>query len=172
MSELLPVTPSQAQAFTLEPFDWLGRVLTQFAIGERAVGQLCLALDLPIEKGPLSSLQLLCNRLGRSTDKRCQTLLKRIERWRSFRPLRHLLAHASLITVHDGAGNRYILTRNLPLDRFDVTPDRLWTEDECKELLRIATNDGRSISDQIRNLMLNAAAMAELKKPDPGSSPG
>lgn len=171
MSELVPVVPSEVPAFTLEPFDWLGRVLTQFAIGERAIGQLCLALHLPIEKGPLSSLQLLCSRLERSTDKRCQALLKRIERWRSFRPLRHLLAHASVMVVHDSAGHRFILTRHLPLDRYDVTPDRLWTEDECKELLRVATNDGRSITDQIRNLMLNGVAMAELKKPDPGSSP-
>lgn len=172
MSEVLPVTPSQAQVFTLEPFDWLGRVLTQFAIGERAIGQLCVALDLPIEKGPLSSLQLLCTRLAQNGDKRCQTLLKRIERWRSFRPLRHLLAHASIMVVHDGTGSRFILTRHIPLDRFDVTPDRLWTEEECKELLRVATNDGRSISDQVRNLLQNVALMEELKKPNPASSAG
>jgi hypothetical protein len=36
----------------------------------------------------------------------------------------------------------------------------------------VATNDGRSIADQVRNLMQNAALLAELKKPDPGSSPG
>lgn len=75
------------------------------------------------------------------------------------------------MVVHDTAGNRFFLTRHVPLDRADVTPDRLWTEDECRELLRIATNDGRSIADQIRNLTLNPAAMNELGKPDPGSGP-
>lgn len=168
MSEELPVTISEAQPVSLEPFDWLGRVLTQFAIGERAIGQLCIALDLPVERGPLSSLQLLCTRLARSTDRRCLTLLRRIERWRSFRPLRHLLAHASIMVVHDGPGNRYFLTRHLPQDRQDVTPDRLWTDIECRELLRVATNDGRSIVDQVRNLMQNVLVMAELKKPDAG----
>ncbi len=172
MAELLPIPATGTQPPTLEPFDWLGRVLTQFAIGERAIGQLCLALDLPVEKGPLSSLQIVCNRLARNSDKRCQSLVKRIERWRSLRPLRHLLAHASLMEVHDGAGNRYFLTRHLPLDRYDVTPDRLWAETECRELLRVATNDGRSIADQIRNLVQNTAVMAELKKPDTGSNPG
>lgn len=156
----------------IEPFDWLGRVLAHFATAERAIGQLCIALDLPIEKGPLSSLQQLCNRLASSKDKRCQALLKRIERWRALRPMRHLLAHASLLVVRDHAGNTFILTRHLPLDRYDVTPDRLWTQEECRELLRIANNDGRSIADQIRNLVQNSTAMGELRKPNPGSSPG
>jgi len=173
MSELLPVAVEAAPPLPqLEPFAWLGSVLSHFAIGERAIGQLCLTLDLPVEKGPLSSLQQLCARLARTKDKRCQTLLKRIERWRSLRPLRHLLAHASLIVLHDSAGRRFFLTRHLPLDRYDVTPDRMWTEEECRELLRVASNDGRSIADQIRNLTKNAALLAELKKPDPGSSPG
>ncbi|AUX68637.1 hypothetical protein CHX26_03140 [Porphyrobacter sp. HT-58-2] len=66
----------------IEPFDWLGRVLAHFATAERAIGQLCIALELPVEKGPLSNLQNLCGILARSSDKRCQTLLKRIERWR------------------------------------------------------------------------------------------
>lgn len=172
MSILLPVEADHATASPIEPFDWLGRVLAHFATAERAIGQLCIALDLPVEKGPLSSLQQLCNRLTRSNDKRSHALLKRIERWRSFRPLRHLLAHASVLVVHDSADNRFILTRHLPLDRYDVTPDRLWTQEECKELLRVASNDGRSIADQIRNLMQNSALMTELKKPDPGSTPG
>ncbi|MCX9147567.1 hypothetical protein [Erythrobacter sp. WG] len=172
MSEQLPVAATEGHSAALEPFEWLGRVLAQFAQGERAIGQFCIALDLPVDKGPLSSLQLICNRLERATDKRCHTLLRRIERWRSFRPLRHLLAHATIMVVHDSTGNRFFLTRHLPLNRHDVTPDRLWTEDECRELLRVATNDGRSITDQVRNLMQNAAVIAELKKPDPGSSPG
>lgn len=171
MLEQLPVSADPPSPIPIEPFDWLGRVLTHFAVAERAIGQLCMALELPVEKGPLSSLQVLCNRLARISDKRCQTLLKRIERWRSLRPLRHLLAHASLLVVHDGAGNRFLLTRHLPLDRYDVTPDRLWTEDECRELLRVATNDGRSIADQIRNLMQNTATMIELKSPSPASNP-
>ena len=172
MSEQLPVTISEATPIPIEPFDWLGRVLNHFAIGERAIGQFCAALDLPVEKGPLSSLQALCEKLAKGSDKRCQTLLKRIERWRSCRPLRHLLAHASVMVVHDSAGRRFILTRHCSLDRNDVTPDRLWTEEECRELLRVATNDGRSIADQIRNLTGNPVLLAELKKPDPGSSPG
>ena len=171
MSELLPVTEAAAEPVApvpIEPFNWLGCVLTHFATAERAIGQLCLTLDLPVEKGPLSSLQQLCARLSQSGHKRRQTLLKRIERWRSFRPLRHLLAHASVMVVHDSTGKRFVLTRHLPLDRYDVTPDRLWTEDECRELLRVATNDGRSIADQIRNLTHNATLLAELKKPGPG----
>ena len=172
MSELLPVTINASSLAPIEPFNWLGCVLTHFATAERAIGQLCLSLDFPVEKGPLSSLQQLCTRLSRSNDKRCQTLLKRIERWRSLRPLRHLLAHATVMVVHDGTGKRFILTRHLPLDRYDVTPDRLWTEEECRELLRVATNDGRSIADQIRNLIQHPALLADLKKPDPGSSSG
>jgi hypothetical protein len=171
MSELLPVAVDSPPLAPIEPFNWLGCVLTHFAIAERAIGQLCLTLDLPVEKGPLSSLQHLCTLLSRSGDKRCQTLLKRIERWRSFRPLRHLLAHATVMVVTDSAGKRFILTRHLPLDRYDVTPDRLWTEDECCELLKVATNDGRSISDQIRNLIQQPALLVQLKKPDPGASP-
>ena len=171
MTEMLPIQPSAAVTVPLEPFDWLGKVLTHFATAERAIGQLCIALNLPIEKGPLSSLQDLCNRLEHSGDKRCRTLLKRIERWRAFRPLRHLLAHASILVVHDVAGNRYFLTRHLPLDRYDVTPDRLWTDEECRELLRVANNDGRSIADQIRNVMQNSLLLTALKKPAPGPSP-
>ncbi len=173
MSEQLPVGTSEVQQLAaIEPFDWLGRVLTQFALGERSIGQLCIALDLPVEKGPLSSLQTLCARLASQPDKRCQTLLRRIERWRSFRPLRHLLAHATVMVVHDAAGNRFVLTRHLPLDRYDVTPDRLWSDEECRELLRVATSDGRSITDQIRNLLTNTTVMEQLKKSGPGSSPG
>lgn len=172
MPDLVPVTTDAAPPAPIEPFNWLGCVLTHFATAERAIGQLCLILDLPVEKGPLSSLQQLCGRLERSSDKRCRALLKRIERWRSFRPLRHLLAHASVMVVHDSTGKRFILTRHLPLDRYDVTPDRLWTEDECRELLKVAANDGRSISDQIRNLIQNTALLADLKKPDPGPIAG
>jgi hypothetical protein len=172
MVEQLPVTADTPTQMSLEPFDWLGRVLTNFAVAERAIGQLCIALELPVENGPLCSLQVLTIRLSRSSDRRCQTLLKRVERWRSLRPMRHLLAHASILTVHDNAGNRFFLTRHLPLDRYDVTPDRLWTEGECRDLLRIATNDGRSIADQIRNLIQNNVIMTELQKPNPGSSPG
>jgi hypothetical protein len=172
VSEQLPVTTLAQAPFPIEPFDWLGRVLAHFATAERAIGQLCLALDLPVEKGPLSSLQSLCTRMERTNNKRCQTLLKRVERWRSLRPLRHLLAHASITVLHDAAGNRFILTRHLPLDRYDITPDRLWTEDECRELLRVANNDSRSIADQIRNLLADSALLSQLKRPDPATSPG
>lgn len=76
------------------------------------------------------------------------------------------------MVMYDTAGNRFILTRHLPLDRYEVTPDKLWTEEECRELLRVAANDGRSIADQVRNLIQNVALLAELNKPDPGSNPG
>ncbi|WP_086618189.1 hypothetical protein [Erythrobacter tepidarius] len=170
MSAQLPVIPAPTALMPIEPFDWLGRVLTHFATAERAIGQLCIALDLPVDKGPLSRLQELCDILARSSDRRSQALLRRIERWRSLRPLRHLLAHASIMTVHDVAGNRFIVTRHLPLDRYDVTPDRLWTEAECRELLRVANNDGRSIADQIRNLLQNRTVLAQLKPPTPAAS--
>jgi hypothetical protein len=39
-------------------------------------------------------------------------------------------------------------------------------------LLKVASSDGRSITDQIRNLMQTPALMSALKEPDPGSSPG
>lgn len=172
MSELLPIDVSASSPAPIEPFDWLGRVLTQFAIAEQALGQLCIELELPIEKGALSSLQQLCTRLSGISNKRSQNLLKRIEKWQSFRRQRHLLAHASVIVVHDDAGHRFIVTRHLPLDRNDVTPDRLWTEDECRKLIKDATDNGRSIRDQIRNLMEDADLLANLKKPDPGSSLG
>lgn len=76
------------------------------------------------------------------------------------------------MVVHDNMGNSFLLTRHLPLDRYDVTPDRLWTRDECQQLLKVASSDGRSITDQIRNLMQTPALMTALKQPDPGSSPG
>jgi hypothetical protein len=116
MSLLLRIETEPAAAISIEPFDRLGRVLAHFATAEHAIGQLCIALDLPVKRGPLSSLQQLCIGLARSSDKRCQSLLKRIERWRSFRPSHHLLAHASVLVVHNTAGNRYILTRHPSLD--------------------------------------------------------
>jgi hypothetical protein len=76
------------------------------------------------------------------------------------------------MVVHDSAGRRFIITRHCALERHDVTPDRLWTEEDCRELLRVASNNGRSIADQIRNLTGNPALLAELKKPSRGSSPG
>jgi len=76
------------------------------------------------------------------------------------------------MVVHDGAGNRFILTRHLPLDRDDVTPDKLWTEAECRDLLKVAMSDGHSIARRIDNLRQNSKALSELKKPDPGPSSG
>lgn len=155
----------------IEPFHWLGRVLAHFATAERAIGELCIALEMPVEKGPLSSLQHLCHRLGQNKDKRCLKLLKQIELWQSFRPLRHLLAHTSPLVVHDGKGNRYILTRHLAIAPDDVTPDRLWTQEECQRLCKNADSHGQSITAQVRNLLQNSALLTELKKPAPNPRP-
>lgn len=145
------------------PHEWLGLVLTHFASAEQAIGRLCIHVDLPIEKGSLSSLADLRRRLTEVENKRCNTLSNRIDRWCSHRPLRHLLAHSTIHELHNSAGELVIVTRHLPRDKDDVTPDRLWTQAERQELLRQATNDSRSIADQIRNILADSNLVHALK---------
>jgi hypothetical protein len=161
MNALVEITSSEGPVRGAH--DWLARVLIAFATAEQAIGKLCLALDLPIEKGSLSNLEDLRRRLRACGDKHCIALDNRIGRWASNRPFRHLLAHATLHEMRDATGREIIVTRHLPRDRNDVTPDRMWTPEERHELWRQATNDGRSIYDQARNLEANPAIMARLR---------
>lgn len=148
-----------------DPHAWIGLVLDHFARGEQAIGRLCVALDLSIANGSLGSLKQLRERLCASNDRRANALEKRIARWSENRPFRHLLAHATIMELQDDKGARLLVTRHLPRDRDDVTPDRLWTCEDQRELLRQASNDGRSISDTVRNILLDPALVAKLRSP-------
>jgi hypothetical protein len=77
--------------------------------------------------------------------------------------MRHLLAHATLHCLIDGSGREIVITRTLPRDKEDVTPDRMWTPEEREDLLRQATNDGRSIADQVKNILADQACIARLR---------
>jgi hypothetical protein len=147
-----------------EPYAWIGRVLTNFAIAEQAIGRLCLELDFPISNGSLTKLAELRDRLRQSPDRKCQALEKRIERWTGNRPFRHLLAHSTVSCLTDAAGGNVVVTRHLPRDVHDVTPDRNWTRDERQELLRQAANDGRSIHDHVKGLLADSARLAKLRQ--------
>ncbi|WP_448501503.1 hypothetical protein [Sphingomonas sp.] len=165
MSETLPLAPAEPRLDLAGAHQWLAQVLVNFAKAEQAIGRLCVSLDLPIKNGPLGSVNELRERLKASDDRRCHMLEKRIARWQMLRPVRHVLAHATLQILFDEKRNPILVTRHLPLDRNDVTPDRVWTEAERAELLRLATNDGRSIHDQIRNLQTDAKLLAALRLP-------
>ncbi|MFU7527060.1 hypothetical protein [Qipengyuania sp. ASV99] len=165
MSETLPIALVEPKEDLADAHQWLARVLTSSAQAEQAIGHLCLRLDLPIKNGPLSSIDQLRARLEKSDARRIKNLIKRIDRWRSLRPLRHVLAHCTLQVLYDEDRNPFIVTRHLPLDREDVTPDRLWIDAERMELLRVTANDGRSISDQVRNILSDAKLLADLQKP-------
>jgi hypothetical protein len=101
----------------------------------------------------------------RSGDRRCQNLEKRIKRWQSLRPVRHVLAHATVRILFDENRNAVIVTRHLPRDEDDITPDRVWSAEESLEVLRIASNDGRSIHDQVQNLLGDTKVIEQLRKP-------
>jgi hypothetical protein len=122
-----------------------------------------LHLGLSIEKGSVSNLEALRHRLQKTQDRRCLALDKRIERWCANRPQRHLLAHATLHCLRDDQGREVVVTRHLPRDKNDVTPDRMWSSEERNEVLRQAAADGRSIEDQIRNILADSATLAKLK---------
>lgn len=77
--------------------------------------------------------------------------------------MRHLLAHATLHCLIDGTGREIVVTRHLPRDKDDVTPDRMWTPEEREELLRQATSDSRSISDQVRNILADPSGVTRLR---------
>jgi hypothetical protein len=148
---------------TDEPLLWCARVLTSFAEAEQALGRLCLALGLSIESGSLSNLAQLRDRLERAEGRRYKLLIRRLDRWSANRPYRNLLAHATLHTLADKQGRQIVVTRHLPRDTNDVTPDRMWTEAERTELLREATSDGRSIADLVRNILDDAQLLKVLR---------
>jgi len=159
-------TPLTSEAISdLDPFAWVGRVLTNFAAAEQAIGILCSKLDLPINNGSLTSMAELRQRLRHSADRKCSALEKRIDRWNSNRPFRHLLAHATVQILRDASGGIVVVTRRLPLDASDVTTDRNWTGDERRELLRQATNDGRSIRDHVSGFLRDPVTLAKLRRP-------
>lgn len=165
MSEALPVTLTCAKSSLSEAYQWLAQVLTSFAKAEQAIGHLCVRLDLSIKNGPLGSVDELRNRLIRAEHPRCRNLEKRISRWQSLRSVRHVLAHCTLQVVYDENRAPLFVTRHLPLDKDDVTPDRVWTANERSELFRLASNDARSIHDQVRNLLEDTKLIKELCKP-------
>lgn len=165
MTENLPIVAANPKGDQAEALIWLAQVLTNFAKAEQAIGQLCLRLDLPIKNGPLGSVNELRARLQASGDRRCRNLEKRIDRWQSLRPVRHLLAHGTVSVLYDETRIPIFVTRHLPLDKEDVTPDRVWTRVERSELLRITNNDGRSISDQVKNLQDDKKLIEKLMQP-------
>ena len=165
MSECLPLVSTRAKDDLAAAHLWLAQVLTSFARAEQSIGRLCLKLGLPIKNGPLGSVNELRNRLSRIEDRRCKNLEKRIERWQSLRPVRHVLAHATLQVLFDENRDPVIVTRHLPRDEDDITPDRVWLAEESKEILRVATNDGRSIQDQVRNLLEDSKLIEQLRRP-------
>jgi hypothetical protein len=164
MSESLPVHQASAKDDLATAHQWLAQVLTSFAKAEQAIGRLCLGVGLPIKNGPFGSVNDLRKRLVRMEDRRCQNLEKRIERWQSLRPVRNVLAHATVRILFDENHNAVIVTRHLPRDEDDVTPDRVWTAEESLEVLRVASNDGRSIQDQVRNLLEDKKIIEQLRK--------
>ncbi|KPF63888.1 hypothetical protein [Porphyrobacter sp. AAP60] len=165
MSESLPIHQASAHDDLAVAHQWLAQVLTNFAKAEQAIGRLCIGVSLPIKNGPLGSVNELRNRLSKAEDRRCKNLEKRIERWQSLRPVRHVLAHATVRVLFDENRNAVIVTRHLPRDEDDVTPDRIWSAEESLEVLRIASNDGRSIHDQVQNLLNDKKVIAQLRKP-------
>lgn len=164
MSESLPVHKASAPDDLAVAHQWLAQVLTNFAKAEQAIGRLCLGVNLPIKNGPLGSVNELRNRLKRTNERRCQNLKKCIERWQSLRPVRHVLAHATVRVLLDENRKPVIVTRHLPRDEDDVTPDRVWSNEESLEVLRVASNDGRSIHDQVRNLLDDKSIIEQLRK--------
>lgn len=165
MSEELPIVAAEPKRDLADAYQWLAQVLTNFAKAEQAIGQLCLHLNLSIKNGPLGSVNELRARLLSSGDRRSSNLEKRINRWQMLRPVRHVLAHGTVQVLYDENHAPVLVTRHLPLDKDDVTPDRVWTHAERIELLRVATNDGRSINDQVRNLIGDKKWIEQLRKP-------
>lgn len=146
-----------------DPHAWLGQVLTSFAVAEQALGQLSLAVGLSIEKGSLCNLEVLRGRIRAANSTRLNALDNRIERWCRNRPIRHLFAHATITILHDAEGRQIIVTRHLPRDKDDVTPDRMCTPEERAEILRQARADGRSISDRVQAMLADQALLAKLR---------
>jgi hypothetical protein len=157
-------TEIETESFSeCDVYAWIGRVLTNFASAEQAIGNLCVKIDLPISNGALSKLTELRKRLRLSEDRKCAALEKRIERWSNNRPYRHLLAHSTVRCLYDASGGEVVVTRHLPRDADDVTPDRTWTIGERGELLRQATNDSRSIRDHVKGLLADPSKLTKLR---------
>lgn len=164
MSSETPIVATGPKGDLADAYLWLAQVLTSFASAEQAIGQLCLRLDLPIKNGPLGSVNELRARLAKSEDRRCRTLEKRIDRWQSLRPVRHILAHGTIKVLYTESRQPVFVTRNLPLDKEDVTPDRVWTDAERRKLQQATASDARSISDQVNNLIADAKLIEVLSK--------
>lgn len=148
-----------------EAYAWLGRILHGFAHAEQAIGKLSQDLDFSISQGSLSSLNHLLQRLNSSDDRKAIALAKRIARWQVNRRYRNHLAHATIKTLWDQKGDMVFVTRHLPLDADDVSPDRVWTAEERKEFLRQVSNDSRSISDHVKNLLADNDVIKKLRQP-------
>ena len=60
MTELLAISSADSSADTSrdDPYAWIGKVLTNFAIAEQAIGSLCAKLGLPISNGRWQVLQI------------------------------------------------------------------------------------------------------------------
>jgi hypothetical protein len=132
---------------------WMPRVLTRYAEAEQALGRLSLHMGYPVTNGSLGHLGAVKTGLHAKGDRPSRALSGRIDRWLLNRPYRHLLAHATVRVLHDGHGARYVATRHLPRAADDVTPDRLWSDEDRRRLLHDITRDSRSICDQVRNLL-------------------
>lgn len=136
-----------------DALEWMARVLVKFSEAEQAIGRLSRALELESKNGPLGQLGILRQRLQLSSDRKCKLLDARIGRWTANRPIRHMLAHATAQILWDKEGTPFLVTTNLPLDLGDKSPNRLWSMEERAALLKAATSDGRSICDQVRNIL-------------------
>ena len=159
----MPVLAPPPVSGEQSPYEWLGRVLTHCAEAEQALVRLCVELGLPIEKGSLSRLADLRRKLAKAGGRRCKLLDDRIARWSSSRPIRNLLAHATLHELTDRYGALIIVTRHLPRDQDDVTPDRMWTKAERDLQLKQARSDGRSICDLVANLLSDPECLKRLR---------
>lgn len=147
----------------LDAFAWLGQVLVNFAIAEQALGELSTAAHLPITNGSLSSLKILRERLHATPARKFMALERRIDRWCRNRPIRHLLAHATVTILFDQSGQEIVVTRHLPRDVDDVTRDKVWTALERSEILRQTNNDGRSIRDHVNGLLADRLLLSKLR---------
>ena len=141
---------------------WLGAVVSEFSRAEQALGRLAQAVDLKTDRGNLSNLRHLRDKLSRCPGP-CASLDKRISEWANYRELRHLLAHATLRVVTDHKGRVLTLTRICPLSAEDQTPDRAWSTEERDSIRHIARRLGQSIEDKVDHILSDADRMKELR---------
>jgi hypothetical protein len=146
-----------------EALVWLASVLTRYAEAEQALGRLSVSMGLPTRNGSLESLEAIRMQLEAHEDRPCRLLAIRIQRWSANRPYRHLLAHGTLKVLADEDGRCVVAIRHLPKDARDVTPDRIWSDEERQALLHEVTRDSRSICDLVRNLLAESSLIAGLR---------